>query len=73
MTELTNKMRADFAGAALATYTNSKGIEGEALETRITDLLIDLQHLARLNRLPWRAMRDRAARMHRVESADDPD
>jgi len=73
MTDFTNSKRAACADAALAVYTNEKGIHGEDLETRITDLMIDLHHLARLNKLPFDAIRARAGRMHREELVEDPD
>jgi len=63
----TNTQRAKWANSALDTFSTETGLEGEELDTQISDLLCNLQHLCTQENIEFTECLDRSTRNYETE------
>jgi len=63
----TNEERSTFAGAALEAFADACGLSDEDAETKLADLLADLQHWADRNNASWSRCLARAVDHYEAE------
>ncbi len=67
MTIRTNKDRAESAYKAVDKFSDTTGLEGEEMQTKITDLLCNLQHLADEQGIEFSECLEQANRLYESE------
>jgi uncharacterized protein YukE len=70
MTKMTtNTMRAQWAGKAVDTFTKITELEGEEMDTILSDLLCNLNHLADQHEVDFNECLKRAQRNYETETS----